>query len=59
MLLTRPEDFDRWMHGLPKAAMELAREYPPEQMQIVQTGYEKEAIGSAGALTGTRAIDRH
>jgi hypothetical protein len=30
------------MHGAPEAAMELAREYPPEQMQIVQTSYEKE-----------------
>ena len=42
VLLTRQDEFDRWMHGTPDAAMALAREYPAEQMQIVQTGYEKE-----------------
>ena len=30
------------MHGTPAEAMTLAREYPSDQMQIVQTGYEKE-----------------
>lgn len=42
VLLTRPEEFDTWMHGTPQEAMALAREYPAEQMQIVQSGYEKE-----------------
>ena len=42
VLLTRQEEFDRWMHGTPDAAMALAQEYPADQMQIVQTGYEKE-----------------
>jgi putative SOS response-associated peptidase YedK len=41
-LLTKPEEFDRWMHGSPRAALKLAQEYPPNQMQIVQTSYEKE-----------------
>jgi putative SOS response-associated peptidase YedK len=42
VLLTQPEEFDRWMHGPPQAAMQLARQYSPEQMHIVQTGYDKE-----------------
>ena len=42
VLLTRPEEFDRWMHGTPQEAMSLAREFPADQLQIVQTGYEKE-----------------
>jgi putative SOS response-associated peptidase YedK len=42
VLLTRPEEFDAWMRAPAQEAMALAREYPPEQMQIVQTGYEKE-----------------
>ena len=42
VLLTRQEEFGRWMHGTPDAAMALAQEYPADQMQIVQTGYEKE-----------------
>jgi putative SOS response-associated peptidase YedK len=42
VLLTQTEEFDRWMHASPQAAMELARQHPPEQMQIVQSGYEKE-----------------
>jgi putative SOS response-associated peptidase YedK len=37
VLLTRPEEFDRWMHGSPETALELARQYPPELMQVVQT----------------------
>jgi putative SOS response-associated peptidase YedK len=42
VLLTRPEEFETWMRGPAPEAMALAREYPPEQMQIVQTSYEKE-----------------
>ena len=48
VLLTRREEFDRWMHGTPDAAMALAQEYPAEQMQIVQTGYDKEDLLVAG-----------
>jgi putative SOS response-associated peptidase YedK len=33
---------DTWMPGSVQEATELAREYPPEQMHIVQTSYEKE-----------------
>lgn len=42
MLLTRPEEFDTWMRGPAQEAMTLAREYPPDQMQIVQTLHDKE-----------------
>ena len=42
VLLTRPDEFDRWMQGTPEAAMALAREYAAEQMHIVQSGYDKE-----------------
>lgn len=48
VLLTRPEEFNTWMLGPAQEA--LAREYPSEQMQIVQTSYEKEdqlVMGSA------------
>jgi putative SOS response-associated peptidase YedK len=54
VLLTRPEEFDTWMRGPAQEAMALAQEYPPEQMQIVQTSYEKEdqlvqeALGQVG-----------
>ena len=42
VLLTRPEEFDTWMRGPAQEAMTLAREYPPDQMQIVQTLHDKE-----------------
>ena len=44
VLLTKPEEFDQWMNGTSKEAFELAREYPPEQMCIVQEGFEKEDL---------------
>ena len=34
------------MHGTPAEAMALARQYPPDQMQIVQTGYDKEDLNA-------------
>ena len=49
VLLTRPEEFDTWMGGPAQEAMALAQEYPPEQMQIVQTSYEKEGPARAGS----------
>lgn len=42
VLLTRQEEFDAWIRGPAQEAMALAREYPAEQMHIVQTSYEKE-----------------
>ena len=44
VLLTRPVDFDMWMRGTTQEALALAREYPPDQMHIVQTGYDKEDL---------------
>ena len=53
VLLTRPEEFDRWMHGTPEAAMALAGEYPAEQMHIVQSGYDKDDKLVGQILLGT------
>lgn len=44
VLLTREEDFDTWLWGSPDEAMTLAREYPADQMRIVQEGFEKEDL---------------
>jgi hypothetical protein len=41
-LLTKQAKFDTRMRGSAQEAMALVREYPPEQMHIVQTSYEKE-----------------
>ena len=38
VLLTREEQFATWLRGSPDEAFALAREYPPEQMRIVQEG---------------------
>jgi putative SOS response-associated peptidase YedK len=42
VLLTREEEFKTWLHGTTDEALTLAREYPPERMQIVQEGFFKE-----------------
>jgi len=42
VLLTREEEFDTWLHAPVNEAFALAREYPPEQMRIVQEGPFKE-----------------
>ena len=42
VLLTREEEFETWLRGSPDEAMALAREYPADQMQIVQEGFDKE-----------------
>jgi putative SOS response-associated peptidase YedK len=44
VLLTREEDFDTWLQGSPDEAMALAREYPADQMRIVQEGFDKEDL---------------
>ena len=53
VLLTRPDEFDRWIHGTPEAAMAIAREHPAEQMHIVQSGYDKEDKLVGQILLGT------
>ena len=47
VLLTREEEFETWLRGSTNQAMALAREYPPEQMRIVQEGLDKEDILAA------------
>jgi putative SOS response-associated peptidase YedK len=41
VLLTREDEFEIWLKGTPDEALALAREYPPEQMRIVQEGFDK------------------
>jgi putative SOS response-associated peptidase YedK len=42
VMLTREEEFDTWLRGSADEAFALAREYPPENMRIVQEGSYKE-----------------
>ena len=42
VLLSKPEEFDQWLNGSPAKALELAREYPPDQMRILHEGFDKE-----------------
>jgi putative SOS response-associated peptidase YedK len=44
VLLTREEEFETWLRGSPDEAFALAREYPPDQMRIVQEGFDKEDL---------------
>jgi len=44
VLLTREEEFDIWLRGSPDEAFALAREYSPDQMHIVQEGFDKEDL---------------
>jgi putative SOS response-associated peptidase YedK len=47
VILTREEEFDTWLRASPEEALALAREYPPEEMRIVQEGLEKEDLLAA------------
>jgi putative SOS response-associated peptidase YedK len=47
VLLTREEEFETWLRASAEKAMALAREYPPQQMRIVQEGLEKEDLLAA------------
>ena len=42
VLLTREEEYETWLKGPPDEAIALAKEYPPDQMRIVQEGLDKE-----------------
>ena len=44
VLLEREEQFATWLDGPPDEAFALAREYPPEGMCIVQSGFEKQDL---------------
>ena len=47
VLLTREDEFDVWLRASPDEAFALAREYPPDQMLIVQEGLDKEDLLTA------------
>jgi len=47
VLLTREEEFERWLRGSKDEALAIAKECPPEQMRIVQEGFEKEDLLAA------------
>jgi hypothetical protein len=38
VLLTREEEFETWLRGSADEALALAREYPADQMRLVQEG---------------------
>ena len=44
VLLTREEEFESWLRGSADEAFALAREYPPQDMRIVQEGFDKEDL---------------
>ena len=44
VLLTREEEFETWLRAPAAEAVALAREYPPEEMRIVQEGLGKEDL---------------
>ena len=51
VLLTGEEEFQTWLAGSPDEAFALAREYAPDQMRIVQEGFDKEdLLGKASQL---------
>jgi len=47
VLITDPADFDTWLLAPPQEAFRLARSYTAEQMQIVQSGSEREDLLAA------------
>ena len=58
VLLTREEEFETWLRGSPDEAFALAREYPAEQMRIVQEGFDKEDLAE-GCLMSSRSGQPH
>ena len=47
VLLSSEAEYDQWMSGTPDEAFQLIREYPSEQMRMVQSGFEKRDLRSA------------
>jgi putative SOS response-associated peptidase YedK len=41
VLLSTDEEFNAWMMGTPDEAFSLLKEYPPDNMRMVQSGFEK------------------
>ena len=57
VLLTREEEFETWLRGSTDEALSLAREYPPEQMRIVQKGVREGRFTRGGLAGGYRGLD--
>ena len=47
VLLTREDECDTWLRRSPDEAFSLAREYPADQMRIVQEGFDREDLLNA------------
>ena len=47
VILTHEKEFDTWLRASPEEALALAREYPADEMRIVQEGLEKEDLLAA------------
>jgi putative SOS response-associated peptidase YedK len=41
VLLSTDEEYETWMTGTPDEAFSLMKEYPPDKMRMVQSGFEK------------------
>jgi hypothetical protein len=52
VLLTREEEFQAWLTGSPDEAFALAMEYAPDQLRIVQEGFDKEDLRGAPSPLG-------
>jgi len=50
VLPTGEEEFETWLDGSAAEAFELAREYPPEEMWIVQEGLKKEDLSQCQCI---------
>ena len=45
VLLATQEAQDLWMDGTDEEAFSLCKPYPPEEMRLVQTAYDKRDLG--------------
>jgi putative SOS response-associated peptidase YedK len=41
VLLSTDDEFETWMTGTPDEAFSLMKEYPPDKMRMVQSGFDK------------------
>ena len=47
VILTKEEEFQIWLNGTPAEAYALVKQYPPDQMQIVQEGIDEKDLLAA------------
>jgi SOS response associated peptidase (SRAP) len=50
VLLTQEQEFATWLSGAPQKALALAREYPSDQMRIVEAGLTKQDRLDVGSM---------